>query len=116
MNVKDFGQVFTPLSIVKDILNISNYYGDNILKKHIIDNSCGDGAFLLEIVDRYINAYYIKYNTYEGLKEDLETYIHGIELDKDIYNKFLDNLNKKCNYKKFIDEVIEYVKKEGVFL
>ena len=56
MEIKNLGQVFTPKQIVNDILNVSNYKGKNILKKHVIDNSCGDGAFLVEIIDRYIKA------------------------------------------------------------
>ncbi|MBR4141004.1 MAG: N-6 DNA methylase, partial [Campylobacter sp.] len=43
------GQIYTPELIVKNILNLCNYYGKDMLKKHIIDNSCGQGAFLCEI-------------------------------------------------------------------
>lgn len=42
--IKNLGQIFTPNFLVK-----------NILQKHIIDNSCGNGAFLCEIVKIYIN-------------------------------------------------------------
>ncbi len=37
---KKTGQVFTPTSLVNDMLNIINYKGSEILNKHIIDNSC----------------------------------------------------------------------------
>ena len=97
MKVKNLGQVFTPKSIVEDILNISDYYGENILKKHVIDNSCGDGAFLTLIVDRYICEYYNKYNTYDGVEKELEEYIHGIEVDYDIYILCLENLRLKVS-------------------
>lgn len=90
---KKNGQVYTPKHIVEDILNIVKYKNDEILKKHIIDNSCGDGAFLIEIVKRYIEAYKNKYNTIEGLKNDLEEYIHGIEIDEIAFNECQDNLN-----------------------
>lgn len=96
MKVKDFGQVFTPLSVVKDILNTSEYMGENILNKHVIDNSCGDGAFLVEIVDRYINAYRNKYGSLNNIKSELEKYIHGIEYDLEIYEECLKNLKEKC--------------------
>jgi len=50
---KTKGRVYTPDYIVKNILDMAHYNGAHILKKHVIDNSCGDGAFLCEIVDRY---------------------------------------------------------------
>ena len=50
--VKNNGQVFTPDYIVDKILDMACYYDKNILKKDIIDNSCGSGAFLKKIVIR----------------------------------------------------------------
>lgn len=100
MKVKDFGQVFTPINIVKDILDTAGYKGENILKKHVIDNSCGDGAFLLEIINRYTDAYEKKYNSLNGIENDLKQYIHGVELDKEIWNACIENLNKLIEKKK----------------
>ena len=97
MKVKDFGQVFTPKHIVIDVLDAAGYYGENILKKHIIDNSCGDGAFLIEIIKRYIEVYKNKYNTYNGLKKELKKYIHGIEIDNDIYQECLKKIDNLIN-------------------
>ena len=94
MKIKALGQVFTPKHIVCNILDLCNYKDDVILKKHIIDNSCGNGAFLLEIVTRYIEAFQNKYHSLNGINIDLETYIHGIELDQAIYEECLVNLNK----------------------
>ena len=53
---KEKGVVYTPQYIVKIILDQANYKGEKILRKHVIDNSCGDGAFLVEITNRYIEA------------------------------------------------------------
>lgn len=97
MKSKEYGQVITPLKIVKDILNIANYKGERILKKHVIDNSCGDGAFLTLIVTRYIEAYLDKHHTINGLKEELEKYIHGIDCDPEIIKECLNNLKKICH-------------------
>ena len=88
---KQIGQVFTPHFLVCDILNTAGYQSVNILQKHIIDNSCGDGAFLQEIVRRYIATSNLPN---EQLKQELETYIHGIELEPTAYAQCLDNLNK----------------------
>ena len=91
--VKNLGQIYTPNNIVCDMLNIANYNGVEILQKHIMDNSCGNGAFLVEIVARYICAYKQKHNQIVNLKTELETYIHGIEIDKAEYQQCIDNLN-----------------------
>ena len=79
--VKHSGQVFTPDFLVAVILDNVGYVGGNILHKHIIDNSCGDGAFLCEITNRYCKDYIAHNGSIQGLKEELEKYIHGIELD-----------------------------------
>ena len=46
-------QVFTPHNIVVEILNQVGYI-EKLYGKKVLENSCGDGAFLVEIVDRYI--------------------------------------------------------------
>lgn len=94
MKVKDFGQVFTPINIVRDVLDAAGYKGENILKKHIIDNSCGDGAFLIEIIDRYIKSYKKKNKTIDGIEKEIEKYIHGIEIDSEIHQVCIENLNR----------------------
>ena len=91
---KTKGRVYTPDYIVKNILDMAQYNGAYILKKHIIDNSCGDGAFLCEIVNRYCkNAIEQGVSTNE-LKTELETYVHGIEIEPIEHKKCLDNLNE----------------------
>lgn len=88
---KHSGQVFTPNYLVCDILDVAHYNSTKILQKNVIDNSCGDGAFLCEIVKRY--CYFFKGEKDELIKE-LETYIHGIEYDKDTYLICIKNLNE----------------------
>ena len=48
--VKKFGRVYTPCHIVNLILDFGGYKTTKILRRHVIDNSCGDGAFLIEII------------------------------------------------------------------
>ena len=96
-NIKELGQVFTPHHIVKEMLDLCGYkYGKKILRKHIIDNSCGDGAFLCEVVDRYCSSYINWNDTTEWLKSELETFIHGIDIDENHVNQCIANLNKIC--------------------
>ena len=90
---KNGGQVYTPDFLVSNILDYVGYTDGNILQKHVIDNSCGDGAFLCDIVDRYCKNYIAQNESILGLKDDLEKYIHGIEIDTVAYNDCILNLD-----------------------
>lgn len=90
---KKDGKIFTPEPIVKYML-YNNLWRHHELDQHIIDNSCGDGAFLCEIVSDYCETYKFEHMR-KGLdlKTTLETYIHGIEIDPVEYKKCLENLD-----------------------
>lgn len=102
---KKDGKIFTPKEIVLEMLDdtlgwsnlkldCGRVYWPNT-RKHIIDNSCGDGAFLAAIVDFYCHN--VKATTRRNkkeLKNMLETYIHGIELDPVEYEKCIANLDE----------------------
>lgn len=93
-------QVYTPSKVVNFILD--NVGFDNrcgIEGKHIIDNSCGNGNFLVEIVKRIFQ--FIPNID----REYLETYVHGIEIDEPAYNETIVRLNKIA-----IEHNINYVK------
>lgn len=78
------GRVFTPAHLVDFMLDVADYVPDGrILGKHVIDNSCGDGAFLEAIVRRLAAAWRSVRGTggASGLVRELETFVHGIELD-----------------------------------
>lgn len=97
-NIKHTGQVFTPDYLVDNILDIAGYEKD-ILDKHIIDNSCGDGAFLCNIVSRYIARSLILRLPTEAIRHGLETYIHGVEIDPKAYSTCIENLtNLVCRW------------------
>ena len=90
---KEKGRIYTPEYIVNAILNFSGYKGNCILKRHAIDNSCGDGAFLKKIVKRYCEEAVRANYSSDELKNDLQTYIHGIEIDNDEQKSCISNLN-----------------------
>lgn len=92
-NIKNLGQVSTPASIVDFMLDAVGYKGESVLNKHILDNSCGDGAFLKSIVRRYIEAAKEKNFSQPEIKKGLEIYIHGVEIDHSAYKNCLKNLN-----------------------
>lgn len=89
---KTSGQVFTPAYLVGDILDAAGYVGTGILGRHVIDNSCGNGAFLSEIVKRYTSALRLGGCDDSTLKSHLATYIHGIEIDDEAYADCLRHL------------------------
>jgi adenine-specific DNA-methyltransferase len=96
--VKHSGQVFTPQFIVEDMLTLCGYSSPNaILKKHVMENSCGEGAFLCPIVKRYCQAYMESHSDKEELARELQTYIHGIEIDPFARDHCLCNLNEIVN-------------------
>ena len=78
------GRIWTPANIVRLMLDFGGYDGVGVLRKHVIDNSCGNGAFLSQIVARYCEAYFKRFpGDVEGCQQELETYIHGIEINSD---------------------------------
>lgn len=93
--VKRLGQVFTPKNIVSQMLDL---YKTSLLEKYILEPSCGDGAFLCAIVERYIKEFLAKNKDLNQLKVELETFIYGIEIDNEIISKAkqrLDEIAKK---------------------
>lgn len=91
MNVKC--QIFTPENYVEELLDSINYKR-KLYGKKILENSCGDGNIIVEIVSRYIrdckkeglNSYEIS----KGLSQD----IYGYEIDTKYYDICIKKLNK----------------------
>ena len=94
---KSNGRFYTPAFIVNNILDLSDYCGDKILQKHVIDNSCGDGAFLIEIVKRYCEESKQKNIKATNTKKELEHFIHGIEINPIERDKCIKNLEAVSN-------------------
>jgi adenine-specific DNA-methyltransferase len=82
------GQIYTPQSIVKKILDNVDYQGVKILGKTIIDPACGDGQFLLEIVKRIIQS-----SDKANLAQNLSC-VYGWDIDEQAIEKCIENLNQ----------------------
>lgn len=93
MKHKTLGQVFTPLWIVDEILDLVGYNNETILDKYILEPSSGDGVFMLEIVKRYIDFSIKKKIAKQEIAKNIEKYIYGIELDEIEYHKSIENLD-----------------------
>jgi adenine-specific DNA-methyltransferase len=76
------GVVYTPNWIVKTILDYLEYGNNNISNKKIIDPSCGDGAFLKEVVERFITDALNSNKSISEIKNLLEQNVYGIDIDK----------------------------------
>lgn len=87
-------QVFTPEHVVDTMFEELEYKGDKIRKKHIIDNSCGNGAILKKVVRTYINVCIMCGLPKEETIRELETYIHGIEIDSKLVRETRSELDK----------------------
>jgi predicted RNA methylase len=79
-------QVFTPIEIVKELLDYAGYTRD-IYGKTVAENSCGDGAVLSEIVRRYIEDGINQKIAPREIKKRLETDIWGAEIDNEHISK-----------------------------
>ena len=118
MSQKSKGQVFTPVKIVKIILDSVGYTGKDILNKKIIEPSFGQGVFLVEILSRLIEESRKLNKTNNEIKDVIENCVYGIEQDIKLYKETLDNLNKllsennipACSWKNLIngDALLEY--------
>lgn len=95
--LKELGQVFTPNWLVDYMLDLIDYNNPTILHKRILEPSCGDGAFLVEIVRRYITTALKSGFNEEETRELLEEFVMGIELDKTYYDKCIERLNNEAS-------------------
>ena len=83
VKIKHRGKVFTPDYLVEDILDQGHYTQGRINRKHVMDNSSGDGQFLIHVVNRYCKDFLSENQDLCLLKKELETYIHAIEIEKE---------------------------------
>lgn len=113
---KELGQFFTPLEIVDEMINL---VGD-ITGKKICDNSCGNGNFLIKIVEKLRmihiddSSFLESLNNVYGFDIDVDVideatirlneFIYPLEFKWNIYN--LDFLTNYKNYNEYFDIVI----------
>ena len=95
-SIKSKFQIFTPHDIVVKMLDEIGYIHD-LYGKRILENSCGNGSFLLEIVQRYIADAQTKGLTTTEIKLGIESDIWAAELDEEKYNECICALNNLIN-------------------
>ena len=92
-NYRDLCQVFTPNENVKELLDWCDYK-DDLYGKKIIENSCGDGSILKEVVKRYIENCLKKGISKSKIEKGLSEDIYAIEYDEPQYKKCIKNLDR----------------------
>jgi len=70
----NFGEVFTPTPLVKEMLNNLPKDSFKDSKKTFLDPSCGDGQFLIEILKRKMSKHH---NIFQAISS-----IYGVEIQK----------------------------------
>lgn len=91
------GQVWTPDWMVSHMLDLSNYTGEAVLSASILEPSFGNGAFLKEIVSRILKESSAKGMTTEYTASTIDNNVHGIEIDREIYKRTVDELVEMCS-------------------
>lgn len=85
-------KVFTPHEYVTELLDIIGYK-NKLYGKSVLENSCGDGRILIEIVRRYIVSSVKEKIEPHDIIRGLERDICGVELEIGSVNQCKDNLN-----------------------
>ena len=78
---KSLGQVYTPDWIVDEILDNVGYTSERILNATILEQSCGDGAFLKRIVTLFIQEAKKSKLSEKQIKQKIEKQIIAFEID-----------------------------------
>ncbi|MFE4570866.1 Eco57I restriction-modification methylase domain-containing protein [Paenibacillus chitinolyticus] len=78
------------------MLDAISYSGKEILEKYVLENSCGEGNILIHVIRRYIEAAEQINLPRQQIKEDLEKYIIGFEIDIKTIEKCIKNLDNEA--------------------
>lgn len=90
--LKNKCQIFTPTDIITKMLDLANYK-DDLFGKKVLENSCGDGEFLSQIVQRYVESCKKNNLSSQSIKEGLERDITAYEIDKDRILECIEKLD-----------------------
>lgn len=86
-------QIPTPQVYVQQMLDYIDY-SEDLYGKRVLENSCGEGNILLEIVTRYIENAKKEKRSLDDIKLGLSRDIVAYEIDKDCITKCKKRLNK----------------------
>ncbi len=84
--IKQKCQIFTPAEKVSRMLDMAGY-ADDLFGKKVLENSCGDGEFLVQIVERYITDAVRRGFTIEQIRDGLARDIIAYDVDEKMVEK-----------------------------
>lgn len=100
--IKQKCQIFTPTEKVSRMLDIADYV-DSLFGKRILENSCGNGEFLVQIVERYILDAFRKSHLPTEVKVGLENDILAYDVDKNLIEVCRERLNEVASRFSLVD-------------
>ena len=117
--VRDHGEVFTPDFIVDDMLNLV-YNETQRIESRFLEPACGDGNFLIKILERKLDVveknYKVNQFDYEKYSLVAVSSLYGVELLADNTNKARERLYeyfvlryKKVFKKKISEEFLKNI-------
>ncbi|MBE6673594.1 MAG: SAM-dependent methyltransferase [Ruminococcaceae bacterium] len=108
-------QIFTPPHIVKYMLDKIDYTS-KIFNKKIIDNACGTGNILVEVVERFIADAKKSKKTNAVIKKGLESCIYGYDIDSKMVEACINNLNEVAGRFKIRDVKWNIYNQDGLYI
>ena len=88
-------KIFTPDSYVTELLDIAGY-SRGLMGRSVLENSCGNGNILKEVVRRYIVDSLERGYTSEEIVIGLERDICGVELEQEHADRCRENLDQEA--------------------
>lgn len=108
-------QIFTPADTVKYMLDKIDYT-NNVFGKRIIDNSCGSGNILIEVVERFIADAKKAKKRNSTIKKGLQSCIYGCDVDPNMVKECICNLNKVAEHAGLLDVQWNICNVDGLYI
>lgn len=108
-------QIFTPADTVKYMLDKVDYT-NNIFGKRIIDNSCGTGNILIEVVNRFIADGKKTRKRKSTIIRGLESCVFGCDVDPKMVESCIKNLNVVAEHAGLFDVHWNIFNMDGLYL
>lgn len=101
---KSLGEIYTPMDLVDDILDIARYDGNGTLdplSTSFLEPSCGSGNFLVRMVGRISDAARAAHPgdipaAMDAARSAVIANLHGIEIDRDARDEAVRNVHATC--------------------
>ena len=83
------------VAIIDSVIEIIDFNADNILSKKILEPSCGNGVFIIRVLERLS----LKYNDFKIIECFIRNNIFFIDIDEKMVELTKENISKFCLFK-----------------